>query len=129
MSRENVELAYRLYDAVNRRDLDALLALTDEEVELVSVLVAVDGDYHGHEGFRRWWENVFQAFPDYMAEAGEIRDLGDVTLASLRIRGHGLGSGAPIDQPLFQLVQWRRAKALHLESFRSEAEALQSLVR
>ena len=36
MSQENVELAYRAYDAVNRRDLDGLLALMDDGVEAVS---------------------------------------------------------------------------------------------
>jgi len=31
MSQENVELASRAYEAFNRRDLDALLALVDPE--------------------------------------------------------------------------------------------------
>jgi len=43
MSQENVELANRFYDAVNRRDLDALLSVTDEDAELISILVAVEG--------------------------------------------------------------------------------------
>jgi hypothetical protein len=33
MSQENVELHYRVIDAVNRRDLDAVLALADDDVE------------------------------------------------------------------------------------------------
>jgi ketosteroid isomerase-like protein len=127
MSQENVELAYRLYDAVSRRDLDALLAVTDENVELVSILVSVEGGYHGHAGFRRWWENVFDAIPDYRVEVEEIRDLGDLTLAAIRLRGHGSGSGAPIDQRLSQVIQWRHTKAVRLESFRSEAEALEAV--
>jgi ketosteroid isomerase-like protein len=40
MSQENVELANRCYDAINRRDLDALLALMDDDVEAVSCLVS-----------------------------------------------------------------------------------------
>ena len=62
MSRENVELAHRFYDAVNQRDLDAWLAVTNEDAELVSILVSVEGGYHGHAGFRRWWEHVFKSF-------------------------------------------------------------------
>ena len=50
MSLENVELAHRFYDCVNRRDLDAWLAVTDEHAELMSILVSVDGGYHGHAG-------------------------------------------------------------------------------
>ena len=33
MSQENVELTYQAYDAFNRRDLDAVLALMDADVE------------------------------------------------------------------------------------------------
>ena len=32
MSQENVELTHRAFDAFNRRDLDASLALTDDDV-------------------------------------------------------------------------------------------------
>ena len=127
MSRENVELACRFYDAVNRRNLDAWLAVTDEDAELVSILVSVEGGYHGHAGFRRWWENVFNAFPDYTIEVEEVRDLGDLTLAAICLHGHGLGSGAPIDQGLSQVIEWRDRKAVRVESFRSETEALEAV--
>ena len=43
MSKENVELAYRAYDAFNRRDWDAFLALVDDQVEVESRLVAMEG--------------------------------------------------------------------------------------
>ena len=52
MSLENVELTYRAFDAFNRRDFDALLALMDDDVESVSRLVPMEGRYHGHEGMR-----------------------------------------------------------------------------
>ena len=55
MSEENVQLAYRVADAFNRRDWDAFLALMDDEIEVESRLVAMEGGYHGHEGLRRWW--------------------------------------------------------------------------
>ena len=127
MSRENVQQARRLYDAVNRRDLDAFIAVVDPEGELVSILVTVDGGFHGHAGFRRWWENVFEAFPDYTIEVGDIRDHGDWTVAAIRLRGHGAGSNAPIDQSLSQVMKWRRGKAVRVESFRSAAEALEAV--
>src|SRR5438874_181751 len=126
MSRENVELTYRLYEAVTRRDLDALLAVMDEDVELVSVLVSVEGGYRGQDGIRRWWQHIYDAFSDYPVEVENVRDLGDRTLAALHLHGHGLDSGAPIDQSLWQVVEWRHAKALRLESFRTEAEALEA---
>ena len=123
----NVELAHRFYDSVNRRDLDALLSVSHEDAELVSILVSVEGGYHGHEGFRRWWEHSLGAFPDYTIDVGEVRDLGDATVAAIRLHGHGSGSGAPIDQDLWQVIEWRDGKAARVESFRSEADALDSV--
>jgi ketosteroid isomerase-like protein len=65
MSQGNVELFGRSVDAFNRRDLDALLALMDDDVELVPRIGAMEGEssYRGHNGVRRWWDNVLDVFP------------------------------------------------------------------
>ena len=47
MSQENVELASRAYEAFNRRDLDALLALVDPEVNFTTRFVERSDPYHG----------------------------------------------------------------------------------
>ena len=127
MSQANVELAYRVYEAVNRRDLDALLDLMDGEVEFMSILVGVEGGYRGHAGVRRWWGSIFEFVPDYAVKVDGVRDLGDVTLATLRPHGHGSTSGALVEQRLSQVIHWHNAKAVRLESFRSEAEALKAV--
>ena len=68
MSQENVELHYRAMDAFNRRDLDAFLALTDDDVEAIPRSAAMEGSYHGHEGIRRWWKALLDALPDLSIE-------------------------------------------------------------
>jgi hypothetical protein len=65
MSQENVDLALRAFEAVNRRALDAFLALMDDDVEVVTRIAAVEGGLHGHDGIRFWWENIFTSFPDF----------------------------------------------------------------
>jgi ketosteroid isomerase-like protein len=62
-----VELIYRAFDALNRRDLDAYLALTDEDIEFVPRISAIEGEsvYRGHDGVRRWWSSLLDVFPDY----------------------------------------------------------------
>jgi ketosteroid isomerase-like protein len=55
MTQANVELSHQAYDAVNRRDLGALLELMDADVEAVPILAGMEGNYHGHDGIRRWW--------------------------------------------------------------------------
>jgi ketosteroid isomerase-like protein len=127
MSQENVEAAYRAYDAFNRRDLGAFLAVMDTDVKAVSRLAAVDGGYHGHDGIRRWWSNLLEAFPDFTMEVIELRDLGSLTIAELRTRGHGAGSDLPIEQTLWHVSEGRDGKSVWWSSFRTEAEALEAV--
>jgi ketosteroid isomerase-like protein len=126
MSQETVELASQAFDAVNRRDLDAFLALIDDDVEIVTRIAVMEGGLHGHDGMRRWWENMFTAFPDYYFEVVDVRDLGDVTLASLRALGHGAGSDVPFEDLLWHASQWRRGKCIWWRAFETEAQALEA---
>ena len=127
MSQENVDRALRVYDAVNVRDLEGLLALIDKEVVLIPILAAVEGEYHGHPGIRRWWDNVLGAIPDYTIDVAEVRAHGDWTLGAIRVHGEGSGSGVPVDERVSQAIEWRDGKALRFVSFRTEAEALEAV--
>ena len=122
-----MELAYRAYDAFNRRDWDAFVALADDEVEIESRLAALEGNYHGHEGMHRWWTDFLGAFPDYTVEVEELRDLGDVTLGHIRGWGHGGAGHRPIIDPIWQPMRWRDGKCVWWRSCSTEAEALQAV--
>jgi hypothetical protein len=53
------ELARRFIDGFNRRDADALVALSHPRIEfLPTILVGQRAVYHGHEGLRRWVEDL-----------------------------------------------------------------------
>ena len=124
MSQENVEVAHRTVEAFNRRDLDAFLALMDEEVEAVPRLASMEGKYRGYAGIRRWWESLFQGLPDFTIEVVELRDLGDLTVSVLRFRAHGAASGTPIEQRFWLVSKWRDRKVIWWQTFRDEAEAV-----
>jgi ketosteroid isomerase-like protein len=126
MSQENVELSHQVFDAFNRRDLGAYLELMDAEVEAVPLLVAMTGDYHGHAGIRRWWENLLDVFPDFAVEPVEVRDLGNLTLAALRFGGRGAGSETPFEQAVWQLGEWRDGKCVWWRAYETEAKALEA---
>ncbi|MEK6271468.1 MAG: nuclear transport factor 2 family protein [Actinomycetota bacterium] len=128
MSKENVELAYRATDAFNRRDLDALLAIADPDVEVYSRLVELEGGgpFRGHAGVRTWWQNFLAIAPDLRSEIEGVRDAGDMTVTRIRQRGHGVGSDAPIEQTQWIVTQWRNGKAIWVRIVVSEAEALEA---
>jgi ketosteroid isomerase-like protein len=127
MSQENVDRGYQVLDAFNRRDLDAYLALVDADVEVGSRLVAMEGGYHGHDGVRRWWKTLLDAFPDFTVEIVEVRDLGDVTLAAVRNRGRGAGGDTPVEEVHWQAAWWRDKKIVRWTSHGTEAEALEAV--
>ena len=127
MSQENVRLARRMVDAFNRRDWEACVSLADEQIEVESRQVAVDGGYHGHDGLRQWWDNFLGAFPDYIAELVEVRDLGDVTLSRVEGFGHGAASGIPMADPVWMPTRWRDGRCLWWRICATEADALKAV--
>jgi len=127
MPQENVTLAYRALDAFNRRDVDAFLALMDDDVEAEPLNVAMEGGLHGQDGMRRWWENVLGIFPDWNGEVVEVRDLGDLTVGALHLRAHGADSDVPLDQTIWMAARWRRGKCVWWRTFNSRDEALEAV--
>ena len=128
MSQENVELVRRAYDAFNRRDLDALLALCHPDVEFISYAMQVEGGdpYRGYQGVRGWWESLLAVYPDFRADIEDVRDLGDLTITRVRMYGRGVESDAPMDQTVWQVARPRDGKVSEWRFFSSEAEALEA---
>jgi ketosteroid isomerase-like protein len=128
MSRENVEAARDVIDAFNRRDLDAVLAFADPQVEFNTRFVERGGSYHGHEGVRTWWEDLLRIFPDFSIELDEndLHDLGDVLIGRARVRGHGMGSDTPFEEDVWQVTRWRNGKIVSSYNYGTEAEALEA---
>ena len=127
MSQENVELTHQGYDAFNRRDSAAFLELMDGDVEALSRLAAMEGGYHGHDGIRRWWQNLLDAIPDFTLEVVEVRELGDVTLTKMHTSGHGADSDSPLEETVWVAIRWRDKKVVWWGAFATEAEALEAV--
>ena len=128
MSEENVDRIHRAYDAFNRRDLDAFLAFMDPEVEFRARFMEMEGEayYRGHPGVREWWRSLLAIFPDFNIEALGVRDLGDTVIVTVRIRGHGVDSGVPFEETVWQASKLRHGKAKWWRNFGNEAEALEA---
>jgi ketosteroid isomerase-like protein len=124
---ENLELARRAFDAIRRRDLDALLELMDPEVVAVPRILAVEGGaLHGHHGVRRWWESIFGVFPDFDIEVVGIRAVRDWTISELRVQGRGEGSDTPFEDAIWVASRARDGKAVLWRTLTSEAEAAEA---
>jgi ketosteroid isomerase-like protein len=79
MSQENVEITRHALDAYARRDVDALRAVADPDIELDwSASVAwFAGVYRGFDETLRFYEGYFEAFEEVVIEADRFIDVRD----------------------------------------------------
>jgi ketosteroid isomerase-like protein len=128
MLEENVELAHRAVDAINRRDLGTLLTLMDDDVEVVSRIAALEGALHGHDGIRLWLENWLNFVPDYSMEVVDVGALRDRVVAALRALGNVAGSDVPFEDTIWLASRWRRGKCVWWRTFYTRDDALEAAV-
>lgn len=92
----SIEVLRRAYEAFKDGDAEALIAVTDPEIEFGTSAAAPGGTYRGHPGIRRYMKEVEGAFGDrWEAEVERVADAGDdrVILVA-RVFGEGRGGVA-----------------------------------
>jgi ketosteroid isomerase-like protein len=125
MSEENVETLRRSYAAANQGDLETFLATVHPDVEFKSLIAeAEDETFRGHEGVRRWWNEVVLPLGGLQGEPEELRDLGDTVLA--RNAATYRPGGVEVPQTIWHVVRYRDGLAIWWQFFRTEPEALEA---
>jgi hypothetical protein len=89
----------------------------------------MDAVRRGHDGYQEVWRQMIDAFEDIHAEPEEVLDLGDQLLSTTHYRGHGTGSGVPVNIPTFQLFRLRRGLIVWQKDFSDRSEALETAAR
>jgi ketosteroid isomerase-like protein len=76
MSEQNIDVGRGLIEAVNRRDLDAFLALVRPDVEWDDSegWPGIRGIYRGHDGVRDWWERFLEVWESVEVRVEEARE-------------------------------------------------------
>ena len=131
MSQQNVEIFKRAFDAINRRDADALLSELDTEVEWhAAILMAIGGEqtvYRGHEGVREWLRDLYETLSEFQAEYPDIRDLGDRTVAIGHFHARGTASEVEIESPHATVVEFKNGKGVRIRTYLDAKEALEAV--
>ena len=91
MSEDDAETVRRIYDHLNRGDVDRVVSLCDEEIVVEMTERVFNPDvYRGHDGLRRFYEGVADAWESYHWTVEETRIAeghpGELRLDTLRHR-------------------------------------------
>jgi ketosteroid isomerase-like protein len=124
MSEENVEVAKRVTDAFNRREVDGLLALATPDSVMSSQLLDASADFRGREGLERFYAMLSESWEEFRSVIEEYRDLGDRVLMLGRNTGRGKGSGVTVDAPTAAILDFHDGKVSRIRLYLDPAEAL-----
>src|SRR3979411_181432 len=119
MSDRNVERHRRAIEAVNARDIDAGLALSDPQIELQTMFTAVGGGvYQGHDGMRTFQREFEEVWGDeFLIEPQAFFGLGERSLACTVWPARGRQSGAEVTIPAAQVARWRDGLCVHFKAY------------
>jgi ketosteroid isomerase-like protein len=124
MSTKDVETIQEGVAALNRGDVDALVATLAPDVELVPLRAVLDGSiYRGHEGLRRWLDDMSEDWSEFelaLQGVSELRPGCVLVRAKIRLRGRS--SGVSVDSPGAWLCDMRAAKVARIRFF-ADSEA------
>jgi ketosteroid isomerase-like protein len=114
------EVVRRYVDALNRRDLPAMLELLDPDVELLTPR----GPRRGHDGVRKWLGEPYAEL-DVERIIDRVKVAGHVVVASGRIRHLWRESGELGDEAeIAVLAQVENGRIVRVQTFNDEAAAL-----
>jgi len=128
MSEENVELTLLLANAFNRRDVDAVAALWDDEgvwYPAIEGLTEGRRTYTGPAGMRQYFRDLAEFAVEGHVEWSKVSDLGDQVLCLGRLSMR-FASGVDLDQEAGCLCTWRNGKLLEMRGYMSKTEALEA---
>jgi uncharacterized protein len=131
MSQENVELVRRVFEAINRGDIEGAVALADPPSDfefvpsgvLIPDLASVQ---RGAEGLRRVAEVFWGEFDDPQVEIHELIDAGDQVFVSATFRGRGKQSGAETSWDVWMVWTVRDRRMVRFQGFTDGDAALEA---
>ena len=117
MSTENVELARRILGAWNDRDLEAMRALADPEVEYVNSPTAVEpGTRYGHDGVTTVLQTQLEMLTDARQEIERTYDRGEEVIVLTLLSRQMPGSEGRIEAQTLVSYKFRDGKLIRVEA-------------
>jgi ketosteroid isomerase-like protein len=115
-----------VFDAFNRRDIDAALAIADEEIEFLAPTAEIANEgrpYVGHEGLRKYYEDIARVWLELEVTPTEMHEVDDAVLALGRVYGRAEG-GYIQDSPAQWVLRFQDGRLRWVRVFTNRSAAL-----
>jgi ketosteroid isomerase-like protein len=127
MSQENVEIVRRWAEAIGRGELAETLWAPNLEIVNAEGW-AIEATYHGHEGLRRWWNDLEEAFSDFAMRVEDITPVDrEHVLTEQRFIGHFRKTGIPFDGPWASVLTVKGGRITRAVGYLNKRRALKAL--
>ena len=128
MSRQNLDAVQRVYRAWAEGDARGDPSVYDAHLVYLSQPGDPDrGPHYGVEATNEYYRRFLASWDDWRIEATDYREVGDSVVVRARRTGIGKGSRVPVEDESFHVWTLRGGKAIRLEVFRTETEALEAV--
>ena len=124
MASEPLEVVRSGYELFARGDLDGVLALCDEEIELIAFDPAPTS-FHGREGVGEFLARLFGSFDEFRLEPERFIEQGERVLVLLQNRARA--GTIEVDQPGGHLWTVRGGKGKRMVVYQDQDEALKAI--
>jgi ketosteroid isomerase-like protein len=128
MSRENVEIVRRSFEAFARKGPEAVVDFWDADIELwmPSGLIQAGGTYRGRAEVLDWMREWAEAWEEIDYTAEEFTEAGDTVVVSVLYNGRGKGSGVKVEGRFWYVMKLRNGKLLRWELHPERSQALEA---
>ena len=129
MSRENVELVRRAYDAWNARDFEAAAQLLSPDIEWRLPPNLPDTEtWRSRAEVERGLETFMESWEELRADVRELLDAGDQVVALVQFQGRSAVTGLALEGVGVDAAVWtlRDGKAVKVEMYGGTREALEA---
>ena len=128
MSRENVELVRRAYEAFNSGHLEPFLGLLDERfVYKTRGELPGGGTFEGADAFKDRIDALREVFGEVLFDPQEVIDAGGCIVAVLHQIARGRASGVTLDQEITHVWTIRDGRATELCVYSRREQALEAV--
>jgi ketosteroid isomerase-like protein len=124
----SIDVVRRAYEAFKAGDAEALIAVSDPDIQFGTSAAAPGGTFHGHPGIRRYLKEIEIAFGDrWDAEIERIAEVGgDRVIVIARIFGQGK-AGEPLALHLAHIWELKDGKLLRGRVYLDPHEAVDAV--